>query len=151
MILSQILTEKYSYSLKKLENANGAKEKRKILKDLIGNLIYSSTKFSIRKLAGLLKVSRQLITSIIKEFDKNYTKVVKQETRGRKKYEDKHPEVISHIQEFVEKTENIDSRMQDKIIYIDPTLSNIKEHLEKEYSYDKQPCESTISRILKKN
>ncbi len=149
MILSQILNKEYSYTLEKIKNVHSAKEKRKILKELIGNLIYSSIKFSLRSLSLLLNVSRQLITSIVQEFDINFTKNIKPETRGRKKYEDKYPEIINHIQEFVDKTENIDSSLQDEIIYIDPTLSNIKEKLKEEYGYNNPPCESTISRILK--
>lgn len=56
---------------------------------------------------------------------------------------------MNNIQEIVEKTENIDSRLQDKIIYIDPTLKNIREKLIQNYHYTKPPCLSTISRILK--
>lgn len=149
MILSQIINERYSYSLEKLENVKGTKEKRKIVKELIGNLKNSSIPFSLRELSKILKVGRPLVTSIKREFDSDFIKIENKETRGRKRYEDKHKEVLDHIKEIVEKTENIDSSLQDEIIYIDPTLNNIREKLMNEYGYTKPPCPSTISKILK--
>lgn len=150
MILSEKIEKFYSLSKEKIQNAKTNLEKNIYLKELIGNLIKSGTEFSIRALSKILKVSRKLINKVICSFLFETKEKEKIETRGRKKIEDKKPEIIEQIEEICQNFQHVDHSMKDRIIYIDITLSGIKEDLVKKYNYSIEdcPCENTIRRIL---
>ena len=147
MIIADIIRKNYSLSIKMIRNAKNNKEKRFYLKELIGNLQTAVIDFSIRLLSKILKISRQIIREVLYNTEKN--NVV--ETRGRKKYEEYNPEIIEHIKEICENTENVDKSLRDDITYIDVTAGYVLEQLRTQYGYsiDDCPCENTIRRIFK--
>lgn len=150
MILSENIEKNYSFSKEKIQSAKTNSEKNIYLKELIGNLIKSGISFSVRELSKILKVSRELIKKIQDAFLSDIKEKEKIETRGRKKIEDKNSEIIRQIEEICKNCQHVDRSMKDRIIYIDITLSGIKEELKKKYNYSIEdcPCENTIRRIL---
>ncbi len=145
MILSEFIKKVYAFSLDKLKNTNSSKEKRKIVTELLNNIISSGMKYSERLLSIILGVSRQLIHSILHP-DTSVNNEEKIETRGRKKAEDKDPNLIENIANICEEHEFVDSSLQDHIVYLDITLRDVQLLLETEYG-----CHlaiATISRIL---
>lgn len=153
MSLSDFIEKNYSYSKEKLKNVKTKQEKRRELEEIIGNLISCEVAFSIRKLSKILGVCRKLIKQVlIFLISPHVVKSSKIETRGRKKIEDKHPEIIEQIKEICNNHEHVDKSLKDRIIYIDITLSGIKTKLKQDYHYSDEecPCENTIRRILKK-
>ena len=137
----------YSVSIENIKNSNSNKEKRMLISEFIGNLINAGIEFSIRKLSDLLNVSRRLIKDILS----NNEKKNKSETRGRKKFEDKYPEIVSQIKEICENDENVEKSLRDDITYIDVSAGYVLEQLKKEYGYSEDDCpsENTIRRIFK--
>ncbi len=132
MILSEFIKKCYTFSLKKIKKSNSSKEKRKIVTELLNNVISSGVKYSERLLAKILGVSRQLIHSILCPSDSvNDEKRV--ETRGRKKAEDKDSTLIEKIELICEEHEFVDSGLQDHIVYLDITLRDVQSLLETEY------------------
>ena len=81
MSISEIIEKNYSISREKIQNSKRRMTKRLLLEELIGNIKNLGIKFSIRCLSKTLRVSRKLISSVIK--GDSHTKLV--ETRGRKK------------------------------------------------------------------
>lgn len=151
MSLSNFIEKNYNYSKEKLKNVKTNQEKRQELKEIIGNLMCSKIPFSIRKLSKILGVSRKLIKQVLNLFSSSQIiETSKLETRGRKKVEDNFPEIINQIQEICNNYEHVDKSLKDKIVYINITLSGIKNKLKNDYHYnDKEcPCENTIRRIL---
>ena len=113
MSISEIINKIYRNSVNSIKNCRNRKEKRKLLKELIGNLIEAEVSFSERNLSQALGVSRQLIHDILIEiqvekgnsilllliaFLTSFFKIV--ETRGRKKFEVNHPYIVAHIEEI---------------------------------------------------
>lgn len=137
----------YSVSIENIKKSNSNKEKRMFISEFIGNLINAGIKFSIRKLSDLLKVSRRLIKDIFS----NDEKEIKPETRGRKKFEEKYPEIVSQIKEICDNSENVEKSLRDDITYIDVSAGYVLEKLKTEYGYsdDDCPSENTIRRIFK--
>ena len=151
MILTEFINKYYAYSLEKLKKCKHQIEKREILIELINNLIKSKIKFTIRQLAKIVKCSRWLISNILLELVKG-KQLKKEETRGRKKIEKKHPEIIGQIAKICSDNTFVDKSLKDDIKYLDITLSVIKEKLKSDYDYTEKncPCENTIRRILTK-
>ena len=75
----------------------------------------------------------------------------KKETRGRKKAEDKNPNLIPQIKEITKNYERTDSHFKTESLYLDLTLENLRKELMIKYNYSEQECncENTLSRILK--
>lgn len=153
MILPETIKFFYSSTLEKIKNAKLNKEKQESIIELISNLVVTKIPFSVRSLAKALSVSRQLITKVLTIMIYPLIWMIsnlKTETRGRKKIEEKHPEIINQIKTICENFEHVDKSLQDRIIYIDITLSGIKDKLKSVYGYSEKecPCENTIRRIL---
>lgn len=157
MSLTEIVSKYYSYTLEKIQKTKSNKEKREAVTEIIMNLIETEVKFSIRSIAKALNVSRKLVKNVLFGPLAFYFKYLlfsqlplKKETRGRKKIEEKHPEIIQQIKDICESFEHVDKSLQDEIIYIDITLSGIEKKLKEKYNYSKEdcPCRNTIRRIL---
>ncbi len=133
-----------AFSTSLLKNQNN-KEKREAITEIISNLINTDVPFSVRSIAKILSVSRKLVTQVITKIITMifypsywYLSDLKNETRGRKKIEEKHPEIVNQIKVICKNSEHVDKSLQDRIIYIDITLSGIKEKLIEEYNYSKE-------------
>ena len=125
MSIADFLNKYYQNSLIDIKNCHNRKEKRKLIKELIGNLVEAEKQFSERSLAEALGVSRQLIHDILSEvcLKKYYPIIIlaltfisfffKIETRGRKKFEITHPNIINDIEEICENTKHIDKSIKD--------------------------------------
>ena len=163
MSISEIINKIYSNSSNSIKNCHNRKEKRKLLKELIGNLIEAEVSFSERNLSQALGVSRQLIHDILIEIQVEkgnsilllmisfLTSFFKIETRGRKKFEVNHPNIVVDIKEICENTKHIDKSIKGEIYYTDVTLKYIQSELKSKYNYQGKDCPSikTISRIMK--
>ncbi len=153
MILTDIVKKFYSCSLEKIKNVETKQEKQECLMELISNLMNANIPFSVRALAKVTEVSRKFVKKVLEIMSSPflyYFLNIKKETRGRKKVEEKHPEIIHQIKEICDNYENVDKSLQDRIIYLDITLHGIKEKLKENYNYSNKecPCENTIRRIL---
>jgi transposase len=163
MSIAEKINKFYKNSLIDIKNCHNRKEKRNLIKELIGNLIESEEKFSERCLSETLGVSRQLIHDILSEINikKNYPILIliitfiscifKTETRGRKKFEVTHPNILNDIEEICENTKHIDKSIKGEIYYTDITLSYIQKQLKEKYNYQDKDCPSTktISRMMR--
>ena len=76
---------------------------------------------------------------------------IQEEKRGRKRYEDKYPNLVEHIKEICTNSEYVDEHMREHIVYIDITPKMIIHKLKEIYGYSEKecPCENTIIRIFK--
>lgn len=75
---------------------------------------------------------------------------IKIEFRGRKKVEDKFPEISNQIKDIVKTYEYTDSHFKTETLFVDLSLQNLRNELIQRYGYTKQtcPCRSTLLRIL---
>lgn len=154
MNISQIVTKYHSCSKENIRNCKNRNEKLNLIITLIGDLINTGIKITIRGVAKALEISRKLVAKAITIITYPFMLLLLKsinETRGRKLFEHHHPEIIEQLHEICKFVENADSGLQDEIIYIDYTLSEMKDQLKNRYGYTKEtaPCEHTISRILK--
>lgn len=154
MNISQIVKKYYSCSKEKIKNCKNREEKLDLIITLIGDLIDAVAKITVRGIAKVLGISRKLVAKAITIIAYPFMMVLLKsisETRGRKLFEYHHPEIIKQLHEICKFVENADSSLQDEIIYVDYTLSEMKEQLITKYGYTEEdaPCEHTISRILK--
>ena len=165
MSISETINKFYIKSLNDIKNCHNREEKRKLVKELIGNLKMAGVHFSERNLAETIGVSRQLIHNVLLEInDKVHISFIMiiinvimsfigiVETRGRKKFEVKHPNIVFDIEKICQNTKNIDKSLKDEIYYTDVNLRYIREKLQsEEYNYTGKdcPCITTISRIMR--
>lgn len=154
MNISYFINKFYSCSKKNIENCENREKRLSLIIQLIGDLNEAEFSYSIRGLARALNISRKLVAKAINIVLFPFLSIlsnISKETRGRKLYEFHHPKIIKDLHEICKFVENADSGMQNDIIYIDYTLSDMKEKLINEYNYlrEEAPCEHTISRILK--
>lgn len=150
------ITTNFSFSINKLKNAKTNKEKRSVLKEMIGNIISIGISISIRALAKIFSVSRKLVQNVIASFyfnDDDDDDESKIETRGRKSIIEKYPQIIEQVKEICDKFEIVDKSLKDEIIYVNISLRKIKAVLISDYNYAKDncPCENTIRKIMIKN
>ena len=117
---------------------------------LIGNLIETSN-LSERKASKLFGLCRQTIKKSVSIFKGITNYKLDIETRGRKKIEEKYPEIIDQIKQICENTESVDKSLKDDIVYIDITAGFVISKLQSDYGYtiSECPCENTIIRIFR--
>ena len=72
------------------------------------------------------------------------------EFRGRKKVEDIYPEIKYQIKEITKAYEYTDSHFKTETLFVDLTLTNLRNELIEKYEYTDEscPCRSTLLRIL---
>lgn len=147
--MKDFITTNFSFSLEKLKNTKTNKEKRSILKELIGNILNACIPISVRALARIVSVSRKLVQNIITSFYFS-DDVKKTETRGRKSITEKYPQIEEQIKAICNKFEVVDKSLQEQITYVNITLRKIKATLISDYDYavDNCPCENTIRKIM---
>lgn len=154
MSISQNEIINYSILQNCIKNCRNRKEKFNFIISIIDYHMSNKIEFSIRGLANVLKVSRNIIKKAFLIISLPFLIVLlgfKEETRGRKLYEDNHPEIIDQLYEICEFVQHADKSLRDDTIYVDYTLSEMKEKLIEKYNYSKKdaPCENTIRRIIK--
>ena len=165
MIISEIINKYYINSVESIQNCHKQQEKRNLVKELIKNLKETKIPFSERELAKEIKVSRQLIHKVLLEIELE-VQIVKRpfllsllcllmahfkvETRGRKKFEETHPDIVRDIDEICQNTKNIDKSIKGEIYYTDVTLRYIRKQLKNKYKYTGKdlPSIGTIRRIM---
>ena len=117
---------------------------------LIGNIVTKNhlSQRSAVKMFGLCRQTIKKSVSIFKGIT-NYKLDI--ETRGRKKIEEKNPEIIDQIKQICENTENVDKSLKDNIVYIGVTASFVISKLQSDYGYSisECPCENTVIRIFR--
>ena len=154
MNISYILNNCYSCSVESIKNCKIRSEKLEKIITLIGDIANAGFDFTVRGFARTLDISRDFINKALSYYMYPFLMIFSkslQETRGRKSFEYHHPEIFSQLHDICKFVEHADKGLQDHIIYIDYTLSEMKEQLIIRYNYSKEdaPCEHTISRILK--
>ena len=72
------------------------------------------------------------------------------EFRGRKKVEDKFPEIKNQIRDILNDYEYTDSHFKTETLFVDLSLQNLRNELIHRYGYTEKtcPCRSTLLRIL---
>lgn len=72
------------------------------------------------------------------------------EFRGRKKVEEKNPEIIIQIKEIIKGYEYTDSHFKTETLFVDLSLQNLRNELILQYNYTEKncPCKSTLLRLL---
>lgn len=69
---------------------------------------------------------------------------------GRKKVEEKNPEIIDQVKEIIKGYEYTDSHFKTEAIFVNLSLTNLRKELIKKYYYTHKscPCRTTLPRIL---
>lgn len=72
------------------------------------------------------------------------------EFRGRKKVEDKFPEIKNQIKDILNDYEYTDSHFKTETLFVDLSLQNLRNELIMQYGYTEKtcPCKSTLLRLL---
>ena len=117
----------------------------------IGALVADSGNRAITGIANILghcfrKVKKCYLMYINKfNFQKSLV-----ESRGRKKVEEKNPEIINQIKEIIKAYEYTDSHFKTDTLFVNLSLTNLRKELIKRYDYTKKtcPCKNTLRRIL---
>lgn len=147
MIITHKLEDLYKNQIENIKNM-----KRGIERDLaIGALVADLGKRTITPVA-------EAIGSCFRKVKKCYLLFINQsnyiqlslEFRGRKKVEEKNPNLIPQIREILNMYEKVDPHFKSETLFVDITLDNLRKELIAKYNYtDKTcPCKSTLLRIL---
>ena len=132
MNISYILNNCYSCSVESIKNCKIRSEKLEKIITLIGDIANAGFDFTVRGFARTLDVSRDFINKALSYYMYPFLMIFSkslQETRGRKSFEYHHPEIFSQLHDICKFVEHADKGLQDHIIYIDYTLSEMKEQL----------------------
>ena len=147
MIIAHKLDNLYKNQIENIKNM-----KNGIERDLaIGALVADLGKGAITAVA-------KAIGSCFRKVKKCYLLFINQcnyiqlsfEFRGRKKAEEKDPNLIPRIIEILNKYENVDPHFKSETLFVDITLENLRKELIAKYDYTDEtcPCKGTLWRIL---
>ena len=144
MILSQKIEIYYKNIIKNIKKCKNKLEKAKMIKSLVCDLGGKG----ITIIARILSMAFNTIKKYyLTDFD---NKEFKEETRGRKRVEEIFSNIIVDIKEIISKYENTDSHFKTETLFVDITLTNLRNELIQNYGYTEEscPCRSTLLRIL---
>ena len=144
MILSQKIENSYKNCIENIKKVKNKLEKAKMIKALICDL--GGKGISI--IANLLGMAFNTVKSY---YLTNFNNVqLSIELRGRKKVEEKYPEIKNQIKDIVNSYEYTDSHFKTETLFVDLSLTNLRNELIKKYDYTNKscPCKSTLLRLL---
>ena len=144
MILSQKIENNYKNCIENIKKVKNKFEKAKMIKALICDL--GGKGISI--IANLLKMAFNTVKSYyLTDFNNIQLSI---EFRGRKKVEDKFPEIKNQIKAILNDYEYADSHFKTETLFVNLSLNNLRDELIQRYGYTKKtcPCKSTLLRLL---
>lgn len=144
MILSQKIENSYKNCIENIKKVKNKLEKAKMIKALICDL--GGKGISI--IANLLGMAFNTVkTYYLTDFNNIQLSI---EFRGRKKIEDKFPEIKNQIRDILNNYEYTDSHFKTEALFVDLSLKNLRNELIQRYDYTEEncPCKSTLSRLL---
>lgn len=144
MILSQKIENSYKNCIENIKKVKNKLEKAKMIKALICDL--GGKGISI--IANLLGMAFNTVKSYyLTDFNSIQISI---EFRGRKKVEDKFPEIKHQIRDILNNYEYTDSHFKTETLFVDLSLKNLRNELIQRYDYTEEtcPCKSTLSRLL---
>lgn len=145
MSISQKIEIYYKNIIETIKKSQNRMEKAKMIKALICELGGKGITIIARRLGMAFETVKSYYLA---DYDNIQEK---KETRGRKKSEDKNPNLIPQIKEITKKYERTDSHFKTESLYLNLTLESLRKELMIKYNYSEQECncENTLSRILK--
>lgn len=144
MILSQKIENSYKNCIENIKKIKNRLEKAKMIKALICDLDGKG----ISIIANLLGMAFNTVkTYYLNDFNNVQLSI---EFRGRKKVEDKFPEIKNQIRYILNDYEYTDSHFKTETLFVDLSLQNLRKELIQRYGYTKEtcPCKSTLLRLL---
>lgn len=144
MILSQKIENSYKNCIENIKKVKNRLEKAKMIKALI----YDLDGKGISIIANLLGMAFNTVkTYYLTDFNNVQLSI---EFRGRKKVEDKFPEIKNQIRDILNHYEYTDSHFKTETLFVDLSLQNLRNELIHRYGYTEKtcPCRSTLLRIL---
>ena len=144
MILSQKIENSYKNCIENIKKVKNRLEKAKMIKALI----YDLDGKGISIIANLLGMAFNTVkTYYLTDFNNVQLSI---EFRGRKKIEDKFPEIKNQIRDILNDYEYTDSHFKTETLFVDLSLQNLRNELIHRYGYTEKtcPCRSTLLRIL---
>lgn len=144
MILSQKIENSYKNCIENIKKVKNRLEKAKMIKALI----YDLDGKGISIIANLLGMAFNTVkTYYLTDFNNVQLSI---EFRGRKKVEDKFPEIKNQIRDILNDYEYTDSHFKTETLFVDLSLQNLRNELIHRYGYTEKtcPCRSTLLRIL---
>lgn len=117
---------------------------------LIGNIV-ENNHLSQRTASKMLGLCRQTIKKAMSIFKGQTPYKSATKNRGRKRFDEKYPEIVEQIETICKNFEFVEPRLNDEIIYIDTTAKNVRSELIEKYGYSEEdcPCLNTIRRLFK--
>ena len=144
MILSQKIENSYKNCIENIKKVKNRLEKAKMIKALI----YDLDGKGISIIANLLGMAFNTVkTYYLTDFNNVQLSI---EFRGRKKVDDKFPEIKNQIRDILNDYEYTDSHFKTETLFVDLSLQNLRNELIHRYGYTEKtcPCRSTLLRIL---
>lgn len=144
MILSQKIENSYKNCIENIKKVKNRLEKAKMIKALI----YDLDGKGISIIANLLGMAFNTVkTYYLTDFNNVQLSI---EFRGRKKVEDKFPEIKNQIRDILNNYEYTDSHFKTETLFVDLSLQNLRNELIHKYGYTEKtcPCRSTLLRTL---
>ena len=144
MILSQKIENSYKNCIENIKKVKNRLEKAKMIKALI----YDLDGKGISIIANLLGMAFNTVkTYYLTDFNNVQLSI---EFRGRKKVEDKFPEIKNQIRDILNDYEYTDSHFKTETLFVDLSLQNLRNELIHKYGYTEKtcPCRSTLLRTL---
>lgn len=144
----KISKENYEQLLPSLQQASqdlkGGERRR-----FLGQLVLDIGRGGQRLVSKTLSISRRTLRKGIQEIESGKEIKDKFHERGRKKIEQKNPELIACIEKIVDGASQIDPQFQSTRLYTRLSPRSVREELEKKgYQPSDLPCENTIGNIM---
>jgi len=145
MILPQFFNERYDNLIDTIKNCSNKEIKMR----LIGSLACDLGKGCISYLARTLNCCRKTVRKAIQFVKNNCNKLLKEETRGRKKLINKYPELTSDIKNIIKEYLLVDPHFKSEKLYVRLTIKEVKKALVNTGKYtDKSFSNSSLNNIL---
>ena len=144
--IMSIISENLIEVLRKTANNLKGSTKRAFMGEVVSSYSYGAQSEAERVLGWC----RSTIRKGLHEIKSGIICVDNFHARGRKKAEEKNPNLLDHIRQIVENESQADPGMNSERVYIRMTANAVREELKKRFKYTEEelPVRFTISRKL---
>ena len=144
MSISEIIKKFHQNRVKNIKNMSAGYQRDMA----IGAFVADLGPRSIKPIAKAIGSCFRKVKKCFEMF--RYGVQIKIEFRGRKKVEDKFPEIKNQIKDILKKYEYNDSHFKTETLFVDLSLQNLRNELILQYNYTEEicPCKSTLLRLL---